>query len=204
MNNTRIPEGYRQNANGDLVLVQNIKEIDLLRDELVISIAERAEARSGELSSFKSEVMDEVQAFVQQSADKYKAKLGGKKGNLTLYSFDGGYKVQIANADNVCFDERLKAAEALIRKCILKWADGANDNLMALVNGAFQADKEGNISASKVLGLRRLDIQDPTWKKAMDAISDSLQIVGSKSYIRVYRRAENGEYRPVPLDVASA
>jgi hypothetical protein len=74
---------------------------------------------------------------------------------------------------------------------------------MAIVNAAFATDKEGNISASRVLGLRRLDIQDATWKKAMDAIADSLQIVGSKSYIRVYERTENGEYRPISLDVAS-
>lgn len=200
---TRIPEGYRQNASGDLVKLENIKEIDLLRDELVTSIAERARERSGELAAFKNGVFGEVQAFVQQSADKYKAKLGGKKGNLTLFNFDGTYKVQIANQDNVRFDERLKAAETLIRKCIQKWADGANDNLMAIVNAAFATDKEGNISASRVLGLRRLEIQDATWKKAMDAIADSLQIVGSKAYVRVYERLETGEYRPISLDVAS-
>ena len=41
-------------------------------------------------------------------------------------------------------------------------------------------------------------------KKAMDAISDSIQVVGSKNYLRVYQRAEGGEYKPISLDVASA
>lgn len=200
----RIPEGYRQNANGDLVKIENIKEIDLLRDELVVSIAERAVERSIELADFKNQVFDEIQAFVRQSAEKYKAKLGGTKGNLTLFSFDGRFKLVIANQDNISFDERLQVAKSLIDKCIKKWSDGASDNLLALVNDAFQVDKTGNVSIRRVLGLRQLDIQDPTWKKAMDAISDSIQVVGSKNYLRVYQRAEGGEYKPISLDVASA
>jgi hypothetical protein len=38
----------------------------------------------------------------------------------------------------------------------------------------------------------------------MDAISEAIQVVGSKSYIRVYERSEVGEYRPIALDVANA
>ena len=39
----QVPEGYRQNARGDLVRIENIKQIDLLRDEVVIKIAEKAQ-----------------------------------------------------------------------------------------------------------------------------------------------------------------
>ncbi len=200
--NPKIPEGYRQNANGDLVLIQNIREIDLLRDELVVGIAARAREKSGELSEFKTTVMDEVQAFVQESAARFKAKLGGTKGNLSLISFDGRFKVVVASQDNLCFDERLKVAESLIHKCIKKWSDGADANLMALVNDAFQVDKAGNVSIRRVLGLRQLDIDDKDWKRAMDAISESVQVVGSKSYLRIYERTETGEYLPISLDVA--
>ena len=200
--NPKIPEGYRQNANGDLVLIENIKEIDLLRDELVVSIAARAREKSGELSEFKTTVMEEVQAFVQESAARFKARLGGIKGNLSLISFDGRFKVVLANQDNIAFDERLQVAKGLIDKCIKKWSDGADANLMALVNDAFQVDKAGNVSIRRVLGLRKLDIEDRDWKKAMDAISESVQVVSSKSYLRVYERSEKGEYLPISLDVA--
>lgn len=201
---TRIPEGYRQNASGDLVKLENIKEIDLQRDELVVSIAERARLHSGELAAFKGQVFDEVQAFVAESAARYKARIGGTKGNLTLFSFDGRFKLQVSNQDNICFDERLHAAKELVDKCIKKWSDGADDKLLALVNGAFDVDKAGNLNVRRVLELRRLDIDDPTWKKAMDAIGDSIQVVGSKSYIRVYERDATGTYQPIALDVASA
>lgn len=202
--NPKVPEGYRQNANGDLVLIDNIKEIDLLRDALVQEIAEEAKERSGELASFKHGVMEQIQQFVSQSAERFKVKMGGSKGNLTLFSFDGRYKVQVANQDNLTFDERLQVAKGLIDKCIKKWSDGADVNLLALVNDAFQVDKAGNVSIRRVLGLRQLAIDDKDWKKAMEAISESIQVVGSKRYVRVYERNAAGDYEPISLDVASA
>jgi pectate lyase len=204
MSQQKIPEGYRKNANGDLVLLTNIKEIDLIRDELVVGIAERAKEKSGELAEFRTQVMDEIQGFVAQSADRFKAKMGGAKGNLSLFSFDGRFKVQVANQDFITFDERLQVAKALIDKCIKKWSEGADAKLMALVNDAFQVDKAGNVSIRRVLGLRQMAIEDRDWKKAMEAISESVKVTDSKSYLRVYERSEGGEYRPVSLDVANA
>lgn len=204
MNRIKTPEGYRENANGDLVLIENIKEIDLVRDELVTGIAARALEKSGDLSAFKNTVMDEVLAFVQTSADRYKAKLGGQKGNVTLFSFDGRFKVQMANQDRMAFNEQILAAKAKIDKCIRKWSDGADPKLLSLVNSAFQVDQAGNISVRRVLELRNLNVEgDRDWKAAMEAIADSIKVVGSKSYIRVYERDSHGEYRPIALDMAS-
>jgi hypothetical protein len=199
--NPKIPEGYRQNANGDLVLIANIKEIDLIRDELVVGIAARARDKSGELAEFKTGVMDEINEFVAQSAARFRAKLGGTKGNLSLLSFDGRFKVVVAQQDSITFDERLQVAKSLIDKCIKKWSDGADAKLLALVNDAFQVDKAGNVSIRRVLGLRSLDIDDKDWKKALEAISESVQVVGSKSYLRVYERTEAGDYVPISLDI---
>ena len=201
--NPKIPAGYRQNANGDLVLIENIEPIDLLRDELVNSIADRSKEMSGQLSIFKTDALDEIQAFVATSAERFKAKMGGTKGNLSLFSFDGRYKVQVANQDYITFDERLQVAKALIDKCIKKWSEGSDPKIMALVNDAFQVDKAGNVNIRRVLGLRSLDIDDKDWKKAMDAISESVQVMGSKSYLRLYERDEHGTYQPISLDVAS-
>lgn len=72
------------------------------------------------------------------------------------------------------------------------------------LNDAFQVDKEGNISIGRVLGLRRLDIKDDKWESAMKAISDAIQVVGSKSYVRVYERVGDSEkWVAISLDVAS-
>ena len=72
------------------------------------------------------------------------------------------------------------------------------------MQSAFQTDKEGKINTGRVLALRRLDIRDEKWQKAMLAIGESLQVVGSKEYVRFYERIGNtDQYRPISLDVAA-
>ena len=78
-----------------------------------------------------------------------------------------------------------------------------NDNLRAIVDDAFNVGKSGLVSTSRVLGLRRLNIKDATWKKAMDAITESMQVASSKTYMRFYERMDDGSYKQIPLDVSS-
>lgn len=199
-----IPEGYRQDASGRLIPEAMIKPVDLKRDQVVCVIAEEAKKMQDALRIFKANVMHNINAFVDYSAKEYDVKLGGKKGNLTLYSFDGAYKVQIAIAEHMVFDERLQAAKQLIDECITEWAKGSRDEIKVLVQDAFQTDKEGKINTGRVLALRRLEIRDERWQRAMQAISESLQVVGSKEYVRFYERIDGSdEYRPISLDVAA-
>jgi hypothetical protein len=198
-----IPEGYRENYRGDLVLETSIKEIDLVRDRLTIELVEKAKQMRNLLLQLKAEMHDDIAAFVALSAEQYGVALGGKKGSVTLTSFDGRYKVLRAMHDEIVFDERLQAAKALIDECLQDWTTGANQYLITLVNDVFRVDKNGDISTGRVLGLRRHNVDDDRWKRAMDAISDALQVVGSKSYIRVYERIENTDkYKQVALDIA--
>lgn len=193
---------YRQDAKGNLVPLENIKEIDLLRDDLVQELVSKARTVQGNLIEFKRSAMDDIAAFVQLSADRYDVKLGGKKGNISLHSFDGAYRVQLAMQDSLVFDEGLLAAKALIDECINEWTQNSRSELKTLINAAFQVDKEGNISTARVLGLRRLQIDDEKWQRAMNALSDSLQVHTSKAFVRVYRRDEQGEYQLLNLDIA--
>lgn len=201
----KLPDGYLKNAIGHLVPVSSIKPIDMARDSLVAEIVAKARTISGQIGDFKASAFADIAAFVQLSAEQYQAKIGGTKGNVTLLSFDGRYKVLRAIAENITFDERLQAAKALIDECITDWAQGSRPELQVLVNDAFQVDQTGKVNTARVLGLRRLEISDERWQQAMRAIGEAVQVVGSKSYIRVYERDEaTGEYRPIPLDVAAA
>ncbi|PIV87619.1 MAG: sulfate transporter [Hydrogenophilales bacterium CG17_big_fil_post_rev_8_21_14_2_50_63_12] len=199
-----IPDGYRQDAKGCLVPESMIKPIDRTRDELVRELARQARIVSDGLREFKTRVFADINAFVDLSAEQYDVKLGGKKGNLTLFSFDGAFKVQIAIAEHMVFDERLQAAKHLIDECIIAWSQGSRDEIKVLVQSAFQTDKEGKINTGRVLALRRLDIRDEKWQNAMLAIGESLQVVGSKEYVRFYERiGTSDQYRPISLDVAA-
>lgn len=196
--------GYRIDAKGHLVPDAMIKPIDRTRDELVQELAHQARGVSATLRDFKTKVFCDINAFVELSAEQYGVKMGGKKGNITLHSFDGALKVQVAIAEHLVFDERLQAAKLLIDECIKAWSQGSRAEIQVLVQDAFQTDKEGKINTGRVLGLRRLNITDDKWQTAMRAIGESLQVVGSKEYVRFYERiGDSDQYRPISLDVAA-
>lgn len=203
MTDNTTPAGYRRNAQGNLVPEENVREIDKLRDDLVREIVADAEAVHLALATFKTKAMADIAAFVDLSAERYNVKLGGRKGNLTLSSYDGAHKVQFAIADRIVFDEGIQAAKALVDECIHRWTEGSRSEIKALVEHAFQVDKEGNINLGRVLTLTRLQINDPTWQTAMQAIRDSMTVASSRSYVRIYRRRGQSElYDQVPLDLA--
>lgn len=199
-----IPKGYWQDARGALVPESKIKPIDKLRTLVTTTLCEQAKVLNATMCGTKLEAARMIDEFVEQSLSEYGVQHGGKKGNITLVSFDGRYKVVRQVSENLVFDERLQAAKALIDECIHAWAKGSNANIKVLVNDAFQVDREGKISTGRVLSLRRLDIKDETWTRAMAALSDSINVSSSKSYVRFYERDdETGEYMPISLDMAS-
>ena len=146
--------------------------------------------------------MTDVHAFIDLSVEQYGVERS-VKGNATLYSFDGKYQIKIAMQDKLHFDERIYAAEALIDECLNEWSENSRSELKLIVQAAFDVDKEGKINTVKVLALRRHDIQDEKWQRAMQAISDSLHIQTTREYVRFYERDdETGEYILINLDFA--
>jgi hypothetical protein len=200
----RPPEGYMQDPQGRLVPAGVVKDIDKLRDQTVREIVKKAQLVHLQLKAFKQQTFADIAAFLETSVEQYDVKLRGDKGNVTLYSYDGRFKLIRQVQETIKFDERLKAAKALIDECITDWSAGARDEIKVLVNDAFKVDKEGDVSTNRVLGLRRLKITDPKWQRAMEALSDSLNVIGSRSYVRVYERVgDTDQYQAIVLDLAS-
>lgn len=196
-------DGYMENAQGHLVPVEQIKPVDLARHELVMEKVDKAKAMQEELAALKGEIMNDVEAFVSLSAEQYGVKIGGQKGNVSLVSYDGQYQIKRQISEHLDFDERLQAAKSLIDECLKDWTEGSPGELRAVVNDAFQVDKEGKINVGRILGLRRLQIMDERWKRAMEAISDSIRVTGTKAYFRIYERNANGKMAAIPLDIAA-
>lgn len=194
--------GYKQDAHGRLVPEALVDPLDLLRDELVRKLAAKAQAASDQLRAFRELALSEIDALAETAQQQYGARPRGAKGNLVLYSFDGKYRITLAAADFLRFDERLTAAKSLVDECLLDWSVG-NENLRALVTDAFQVDKQGRINVSRVLSLRRVRIDDPRWRGAMQAIADATTVCHSKQYLRVHERDKDGVYRAIALDIQS-
>lgn len=185
---------YKTDAKGNLIPLANIKELDLARDDLVHEIFAAVQPAVDALDSAKQRAIADVRAFVELSAEKYGVK-PSKKGNITLTSFDGKLRVNVAMKDVMMFDERLQAAKALIDECLNEWTQDSRSELRVIVQQAFDVDKDGHISTAKVLSLRSLKIEDAKWQRAMQALSDSLHTLATREYVRLYRRDEHtGEW----------
>ena len=204
MTKQHIPAGYVTDARGRLVPEAMVKPVDQLRDQTITGLIDEAKRLQVLMAEFKNRTFTDIAAFVETSNEQYGVKIGGNKGNISLITFDGRYKIVRQIAEHIQFDERLQAAKELIDECIREWTAGSSDKIKALINEAFQVDKEGNVNTGRILGLRRLAIEDPKWATAMRAIVDSIRVTGSKPYVRFYERDEGTEtYRSISLDLAA-
>ncbi|WP_421261197.1 DUF3164 family protein [Aeromonas jandaei] len=192
----------RQNAQGHWVPENLISPADKLRDEVVMGIIAAAREQRAQLAAFKIGAMQQIADFVDLSAEQYGVAWGGTKGNVTLLSFDGRYKLIRAVGEHRKFDERIQAAKALIDQCIERWSDGASSEIRALVDHAFRVSKSGHIDVNQVLSLRQLNIDDPDWLLAMQAAVDAIQVTGTSQYLRLYERDAHGRYIQMSLDLA--
>jgi hypothetical protein len=182
-----------------------VKPMDLLMDELVRTTLGEARVVSALIAAFKQRAFERVGELQALLAQDYGANIGGKKGNITLSSYDGCAKMQVAVADQLEFGPELQVAKTLIDDCLREWSADSRVEIRALVDRVFAVDKEGQISHAGLFMLLRVNIEDERWQEAMKAIQDSIRIIGSRTYVRFYDRAEpDGPWRGVPLDIASA
>ena len=190
---------------GGLRPVELVKPQHLLEDEVVRKIVAYGRALSDEVSRFKQHTFDDIGGFEALLAQEYGSNLGGAKGNKTLMSVDGLFKVTVQVADHIDFGPELQIAKALVDECLNEWSVGARPEIQAIVTRAFNTDKAGQINRSEIFMLLRLQIEDARWQRGMDAIRDAMRIVGSKTYVRCYQRAaHDAPWQAITIDLAKA
>ncbi len=201
---TEIPAGYMQNQHGDLVREENVKEIDKLKDQAAIELAESAKDIHMNLVRFKRRALDDIRDLIQIAAEKYGEKLGGEKGNISISSYDGRYKIQRVFASRISFGLELKAAESLFTKYLDSVTASVENDVRVLIEGAFKTTRGGNLRTSELLRLLSFEIKHPAWIQACEALKDSISVDGSTVYVRAYERVnDSDQYRPIPLDIAA-
>lgn len=198
-------KSYLPDAKGKLVPVELIPAEVALEDETVRKVAGYALALSDQIARFKEYTFEDLGAFEALLAQEYGATKGGAKGNKTFLTFDGLWKVQVQVADLIDFGPQLQVAKELVDECLNEWAADARAEIRAIVTRAFNTDKAGQINRSEIFMLLRLDIGDARWLEGMRAIRDAMRIVGSKTYVRIHRRATpDAAWEAVTIDLAKA
>lgn len=196
------PEGMMVNAHGYYMPISRIRPETLLEDQLVKMLCGRALELQALLASFREAAFNDADAQMGILAEKYGAK-PRSTGNTTLVSFDGLLRVEISTGHFITLGAELAAAKALIDECLTEWTSGADDSLKAIVNDAFAVGDGQKLRVDRILALRRVEIADPRWRRAMEAISDAVRITRSKRYIRFHQRATaDAPWQQIVLDAA--
>ncbi|MDA8428163.1 MAG: DUF3164 family protein [Geobacteraceae bacterium] len=198
----QVINGRMENANGDLVLIQNIKEMDLLFHDMVLEIAVYWLYLSGKIERFKGYNFRDVTTVVTAMFEKHEVKRGGTEGNMTFRTFDGRYKLNIAIQKQLTFGPEWQAAQAKLLEALDEMLPEEAANARTIVNASFK-QTDGQVSVSKILPLRHLKIENDKWKAGMEIVSDALMVAGKKKQIRLYERNEVGRYIAIPLDIAA-
>ena len=192
-------------SRGRDIPVEYIPPHERAKDRVVRTIQKQAADLNSRLAKFRTEALERIMSFVRKAGESYDVTIGGEKGNITLRSFDGLIKIQIAVQDNIEFDERLAIAQQLITEYLGEISVGADPALVELVHKAFYADSQGRLRTGQVLGLRTISIKHPKWRKAMDVIVDSITVQSSRQYVRVYTRpTTDATWDMIPLNIATA
>lgn len=202
----QIPEGWVRNAAGNLVHESEISEQDKLRDQVVMGIATVAQRLNAELKALKEKALADINDLITISGEKYDMKLGGPKGNVSLLSFDGQFKLKRIHQDSIGYTEAMEVAKAKVFECISRWGqtvqEDAHKHLFTVATRAFRPTRTGEISIARVTDMLGAEIDDPDWKQAKQAVIDSLIVNGKAVYIQVQQRVGDKKYQTILLDIA--
>jgi hypothetical protein len=196
---------YMTDAGGRQVPIELVKPADLLKDQVVRDLVLRAVKLSGEIAKFRESTLDEMGSLQDVLAEQYGVKIGGIGGNISVQSFDGTLKVEVQINKRISYGPEIQAAKAIVDECLLDWGKDSPPELRAIVADAFNVDQQGKYNRTSLVRLKRLDIKDPRWVRAMEALSDAETPDGSKTYARFHKRpTAKDKFGPVSLDAASA
>jgi hypothetical protein len=198
---------YWTDGRGGFIPDANVRPQDKLTDEYVRKIIAFARPLSDQVSRFKAHTMADIAQLDGMHEQNYGyVRRGNKgKGNRTYQTYDGLMQVIVQVADEITFGPELQVAKGLVDECLTEWAADSRDEIQAIILKAFDTDKEGNISRTRICSLLKLDISDPRWRRAMDAVRDAQRVVGRKEYVRFETRAKvEDAFTPLTISMAKA
>lgn len=176
-------QGNWLDSKGRPVPEEYIRPEDKRRDKLVESILKRVSKLSAKLESEKTEIVDAIEKYLKELAKDNKVREGWK-GNILLYNFSQNLCIERRIDETVSFDERLQMVKTTIDKWINNKLKDTDPTLSKVIAQAFSVDKQGRINTAMLLKLKRIDIQDAEWKKAMQLLDDSIFVKSSKMALR--------------------
>lgn len=196
----QVVDGRMADCDGNLILVTNLHDADLLEHDMVLSVACIWEDLSAKIARFKQHNFDDATTFVDILFDRYAAKRGGSEGNMTFTTVDRKYKLQVAIQKAIAFGPEIEVAKTKMLAAVKEMSDSGD--LETIVTATF-TQIDGKLRVAEILRLRNYKISNATWNEAVEIINAAIEVISAKKQIRLYKRNEQGQYDAVPLNIAA-
>jgi hypothetical protein len=176
-------------------------------DQMVRYIIDVASTLSEAVESASNLINANVMGYLEEIAQDHGENW---QGNTVLRTFDGKMTIEVDIQMQKSYDERLQVAGKMISTWLDKKLEFVADpaarkvfeQLQAITKTLLRIDHKGNVDQKKLNLLRKYDFADePEWKEAMDLISASERITGTKRYLRFkIANPETGKLEGINVD----
>lgn len=193
--------------NGELYTRSMLNPQIVKADDVVRKTVKLAEKLSDYVAAVNHSVTNTVLKHLDETAEAHGEKW---QGSTILKTFDGTMQIEIDVQQIRSYDERLQVAAEKIRSWIDRKLELVTDpgarrvfeQVSQIAKTALRIDHKGNVDQAKLIQLRKFEFStEPEWVEAMQLISESERITGSKRYIR-FKKAnpETGKLESIPVD----
>jgi hypothetical protein len=192
-----------EDAEGNLMRADRIPAHEKSKDKLVRRLSLKALKVAKAIQELHEETAKEFVDFIEQMATEYEVKLGGKLGNVTMFTFDRRFKIERCIQKREAVNEKVSLIIETTQACADRWSKGANKNLQVVSSRYFKKDRNGNYDVKALRDLKKLPVKDDDkWAEAMALIDEAIDVVGSATYYRFSVRDDKGNYYGIPLAIS--
>ncbi len=174
------------------------------REKNASTIIKGAKTINRQLNDFKSDVIAICKDVYSKAMEEYNAK-ADSKGNFTWFNFDRSIKIEVSINERIDFDDlTIQACKSKFDEFLSINVSSKLEMVKEMVSDVFSTSR-GKLDAKKVMSLLKYSdkITDPLFQEAVSLLKSSIRRPDSKTYFRIWERAENGSYQIIDLNFSS-
>ncbi len=177
-------------------------------DKIVQEVFDLLEAAQKEMIKARNVAVKKINEYLDAKASEYGAKW---KGSATLKSFDESRRIDRKVTQARTYGSDVVMARELIDQYIDEQKKKASktrseevkqsvEEMSALLREGIRLDESGNANAKRLEDLRKLNISDPKFKKAMEIVAGARKDGRKKTYYNFSYVGDDGKKQALVMN----
>lgn len=194
--------------NGMEIPASRVTKTEKLRERRAEKLLRDAEKINSGLIAYKEHIAQVCHEVFDAVMQENGVNIKNRKGNFIWYNFDRTIKIEVSINERLDFDDTLiAAAKEKLDEFLKGSTNGMDEFIRELVVDAFST-RRGKLDVKKVMDLIRYrkrvsPNRYPLFHQAVDLIEQSIRRPESRTYFRIWKKDNNGQYRAVELNFSS-